>query len=44
MECFVVVSILMRAPREDELLRRQFGEKWEAWAEKVPYRVFPGVF
>jgi protein-S-isoprenylcysteine O-methyltransferase Ste14 len=37
MECFVLVSIVTRSQREDELLRKAFGEKWDAWATRVPY-------
>jgi len=43
-EAYVLWSILCRAPTEDALLRKQFGAQWDAWAEKVPYRVIPGVF
>jgi protein-S-isoprenylcysteine O-methyltransferase Ste14 len=44
MEAYVLWSILCRAPTEDEFLRKQFGAEWDAWAERVPYRVIPGVF
>lgn len=44
MEAYVLCSILCRAPTEDALLRKQFGAEWDAWAERVPYRVIPGVF
>ncbi|KAI0311443.1 hypothetical protein OF83DRAFT_1068801 [Amylostereum chailletii] len=44
METYVLASIMMRVPMEDELLRRQFGQEWETWAAKVRYRVIPGIF
>jgi len=44
MEAYVLWSILCRAPTEDAFLRKQFGAEWDAWAERVPYRVIPGVF
>jgi protein-S-isoprenylcysteine O-methyltransferase Ste14 len=44
MEAYVLWSILCRAPTEDAFLRKQFGAEWDAWAEKVQYRVIPGVF
>jgi len=43
-ETYVLYGILSRAPVEDSLLRKQFGKEWEDWAERVPYRVIPGVF
>ncbi|KAJ7740436.1 hypothetical protein DFH07DRAFT_839055 [Mycena maculata] len=33
-----------RIRKEDRMLRERFGPEWEAWAERVPYRIFPGVF
>ncbi|KAN0137363.1 hypothetical protein V8E53_004808 [Lactarius tabidus] len=44
METYVLWSILCRTPTEDAFLRKQFGAEWDAWAERVPYRVIPGVF
>ncbi|KIM43853.1 hypothetical protein M413DRAFT_443733 [Hebeloma cylindrosporum] len=40
----VLVCIHRRIPVEDEALRRRFGKEWDAWAEAVPYRLFPGVY
>ncbi|CCM05269.1 uncharacterized protein FIBRA_07480 [Fibroporia radiculosa] len=37
---FTVVSFT-RAPREDALLRDQFGSQWDEWAQRVPYRLIP---
>lgn len=39
----VIVSLILRIPSEDALLRARFGEKWVAWAERTPYRLIPGV-
>ncbi|THH09142.1 hypothetical protein EW146_g8772 [Bondarzewia mesenterica] len=44
MEAYVLISIMMRCPKEDELLMDQFRDEWKAWAEKVPYRICPGIF
>ncbi|KAF4612902.1 hypothetical protein D9613_011130 [Agrocybe pediades] len=48
---YVVVMIfgslyltLGRMPDEDKALRERFGKKWDEWAERVPYRVIPGVW
>lgn len=40
----VTVAFLRRAPLEDTLLRKEFGEQWEQWAERVPYRLIPFVW
>lgn len=40
----VVLSLLLRIPREDELLRREFGNEWLRWTERVPYRLVPGLY
>ncbi|KAH9971333.1 hypothetical protein BGW80DRAFT_1460604 [Lactifluus volemus] len=29
---YVLLSIMLRAPTEDALLRKQFGAEWDAWA------------
>ncbi|KJA26489.1 hypothetical protein HYPSUDRAFT_52401 [Hypholoma sublateritium FD-334 SS-4] len=41
---FVVTLVVSRTKREDELLRKEFGRKWDAWAKSVPYRLIPGVY
>ncbi|KAF5377854.1 hypothetical protein D9615_006827 [Tricholomella constricta] len=33
-----------RMRREDEMLRARFGEEWERWAMKVPWRLVPGLY
>ncbi|KAI9058498.1 hypothetical protein FKP32DRAFT_1614917 [Trametes sanguinea] len=30
--------------REDEALRKEFGDQWVQWSKQTPYRLFPGVF
>ena len=39
-----LVVLPRRIVREDEMLRGEFGEEWDAWARKTPYRVFPYVW
>lgn len=29
---------------EDDLMRKEFGKKWEEWAKVVRYRLIPGVY
>ena len=35
---------LGRISKEDMALRDQFGKKWDDWAERVPYSIFPGIY
>ena len=36
--------LLERMSKEDIALRNQFGKKWEDWAKRVPYSIFPGIY
>ena len=36
--------VVMRIPREDAVLRKEFGAEWEAWAKKTPFRLIPYVY
>ncbi|KAI3611328.1 hypothetical protein WG66_002072 [Moniliophthora roreri] len=40
----VIASLLLRIPREDDLLRKSFGIEWNLWARKVPYCLVPGIY
>ena len=35
---------LARMSKEDIALRNQFGKKWDDWANRVPYSIFPGIY
>ncbi|OBZ71847.1 putative protein-S-isoprenylcysteine O-methyltransferase [Grifola frondosa] len=37
-------SAAMRTRLEDIVLRREFGQEWEDWAKRTPYRLFPGIY
>ncbi|KAF9558418.1 hypothetical protein CPC08DRAFT_763990 [Agrocybe pediades] len=42
-----ILGFFVIAPRldiEDDLLKSHFGSEWEAWAERVPYRLVPGLY
>ena len=42
---FLLSSLaLVRLKKEDTALRNQFGEKWDDWAKRVPYSLFPGIY
>ncbi|VDC02806.1 unnamed protein product [Peniophora sp. CBMAI 1063] len=38
------IHLIPRAHYEDEFLKKQFGEEWEAWAKKTPQRFIPYVW
>ena len=42
----ILVSLLLlaRMSKEDIALRNQFGKKWDDWAKRVPYSIFPGIY
>ncbi|PPR00318.1 hypothetical protein CVT24_004605 [Panaeolus cyanescens] len=40
----VILSLVLRIPREDALLKKEFGGEWEEWAGKVPYRLIPYIY
>jgi protein-S-isoprenylcysteine O-methyltransferase Ste14 len=35
---------IARASREDEALKKVFGNAWTEWSEKVKYLLFPGIY
>ncbi|KAH9829950.1 uncharacterized protein C8Q71DRAFT_384278 [Rhodofomes roseus] len=37
-------SVCKRASLEDALLKKQFGEEWEAYAKRVPCRIVPYIY
>ncbi|KZT04545.1 uncharacterized protein LAESUDRAFT_728037 [Laetiporus sulphureus 93-53] len=38
------VSMTLRTPLEDELLKKEFGAQWVQWSQRVPYRLLPGIY
>ena len=41
---FPSISGLARMSKEDAALRSQFGKKWDNWAKRVPFSIFPGIY
>ncbi|PCH35158.1 hypothetical protein WOLCODRAFT_166081 [Wolfiporia cocos MD-104 SS10] len=39
-----IVSMTLRTPQEDQLLRKEFGDQWVNWARRVPYKLVPYVY
>ncbi|KAF5343719.1 hypothetical protein D9758_016512 [Tetrapyrgos nigripes] len=40
----LVLSLLLRIEREDEMMQSVFGEDWKRWSEMVKWRLIPGVY
>ncbi|KAI0703875.1 hypothetical protein C8T65DRAFT_578580 [Cerioporus squamosus] len=38
------VIILRRPSKEDEVLRKEFGQQWEDWAKRTPYKLLPHIY
>lgn len=36
--------LVSKVRAEDMVLRKEFGEQWETWAKKTPYRLIPLVY
>ena len=41
---WLLIAIFRRIAVEDEVLRREFGEQWQAWAERTPCRLLPLLY
>jgi protein-S-isoprenylcysteine O-methyltransferase Ste14 len=46
MAYILMVSLMMfrRMRKEDEMLKKGFGEAWDKWARQVPNQLFPGIY
>ncbi|OSC99256.1 ICMT-domain-containing protein [Trametes coccinea BRFM310] len=40
----LMIGFVRRVPKEDAVLRKEFGAQWEEWARKVPYTLIPYVW
>ena len=38
------LRLFRRVGEEDQMLKKEFGEEWEEWAKKTPYRLIPYVY
>lgn len=41
---YLLTFIPARTRREDEALKRQFGDKWVQWSKQTPNRLVPGLY
>ena len=39
-----IVTVVPRMAKEDEMMKKQFGEEWERWAHRVRYRLIPFIY
>jgi protein-S-isoprenylcysteine O-methyltransferase Ste14 len=44
MQVTMAVGLCKRAPLEDAMLRDAFRKEWNEWAERVRYRIVPGIY
>ncbi|EKM50766.1 uncharacterized protein PHACADRAFT_153017 [Phanerochaete carnosa HHB-10118-sp] len=40
----IPTMLVQRVEKEDEVLRKEFGEQWDRWAERTPYKIFPYIY
>jgi protein-S-isoprenylcysteine O-methyltransferase Ste14 len=40
----VIVILVVRIPQEDKMMARGIGKEWDEWAQRVKYRLIPGVY
>ncbi|KAI0647052.1 hypothetical protein C8Q79DRAFT_1009200 [Trametes meyenii] len=40
----VVLALLRRAGKEDDVLSRRFGEQWRVWSQKTKYKAVPFIY
>lgn len=40
----VLAMLVSRVNKEDAVLRREFGEEWDGYAKRTPYRLLPFVY
>ncbi|KAG0695636.1 hypothetical protein DFH29DRAFT_1083284 [Suillus ampliporus] len=39
-----VVCLAIRIPSEDKMMAQSIGKEWEEWAQRVRYRLIPGIY
>lgn len=40
---WIPIVMVLRVGTEDENLRKEFKEEWEAWSKRTPYKLVPGL-
>ncbi|EGN98774.1 hypothetical protein SERLA73DRAFT_181408 [Serpula lacrymans var. lacrymans S7.3] len=44
MMSITAITLFMRCPKEDEMMKKEFGKEWEEWAGRVRYWLIPGIY
>ncbi|CDO69852.1 hypothetical protein BN946_scf184884.g11 [Trametes cinnabarina] len=40
---WIPIVMILRVGTEDEILRKEFKDEWEAWSKRTPYKLIPGL-
>ncbi|KAI0766434.1 Isoprenylcysteine carboxyl methyltransferase family-domain-containing protein [Trametes elegans] len=40
---YIISALFPRMVREDEVLKKEFGDQWVQWTKRTPYKIFPGI-
>ncbi|EGO19265.1 hypothetical protein SERLADRAFT_479650 [Serpula lacrymans var. lacrymans S7.9] len=38
------ISLFRRCPKEDQMMKKEFGREWDEWSSRVKYWVIPGIY
>ncbi|OJT10648.1 hypothetical protein TRAPUB_12842 [Trametes pubescens] len=41
---YIVAMLPARMRREDEVLKKQFGDQWVQWSTRTRYKLVPGIY
>ncbi|KAJ3794733.1 hypothetical protein GGU11DRAFT_281114 [Lentinula aff. detonsa] len=40
----ITIGLMKRMPKEDEALAERFGQEWKDWSQRVPFKLFWGIY
>ncbi|KAJ3868566.1 hypothetical protein EV359DRAFT_32011 [Lentinula novae-zelandiae] len=40
----ITTGLIKRIPKEDEALAARFGQEWKEWTQRVPFKLFRGIY
>jgi protein-S-isoprenylcysteine O-methyltransferase Ste14 len=43
-QALAVAGMLTRTKLEDQMMKREFGKRWDEWAARTPWRLLPGLY
>jgi 7-dehydrocholesterol reductase len=41
---YLAILLADRATRDDRRCRRKYGSAWEAYCQRVPWKIIPGIY